>query len=105
MDNKVIDQYTLELEALSEDENKPLPVRCIATNTDDKTTAEEWLSRENTRALLNYVSGNEQTHVNHWMQQLEDHHYADLIVQPGVRCVLNSAELVHLGFNHDELRP
>jgi hypothetical protein len=51
MENTNIDRYTLELEALSEHENSPMPVRCIATNTDDKTTAEIWLTLEKTRAL------------------------------------------------------
>jgi hypothetical protein len=105
VENRVIDQYTLELEALGEDESKPLPVRCVATNTDDKTAAEAWLTLDHARTLLGYVCGNDETHVDHWMQQLEDHHYADLIARPGVRCVLNSAELVRLGFNHEELRP
>ena len=43
MDNRVIDRYTLELEALSEHEHSPMPVRCIATNADDNSAAEAWL--------------------------------------------------------------
>jgi hypothetical protein len=109
MDNRVIDHYTLELEALSEDEKNPLPIRCIATNTDDKSTAEAWLSLEKTRSLLSFVCGNDETHVDHWMQQLQDHHYADLIAQyrgsNSDRCVVNSSELLPFGFDHDELRP
>lgn len=109
MDNRIIDRYTLELEALSEHEKSPSPVRCIATNTDDKSTAEAWLSLEETRALLNFAYGNQQTHTDHFMQQLEDHHYADLASpQPEAqqaRCVFNAIDLLPFGFVHDELRP
>jgi hypothetical protein len=111
MDNRVIDHYTLELEALSEDENKPFPVRCIATNTDDKTTAEAWLTLEKTRALLNFAYGNEQTIVDWCMQQLEDHHHVDLIApQPGGakasgRFIFNAVDLLPFGFVREELRP
>jgi hypothetical protein len=107
MDNRVIDHYTVELEALSEHEHCDLPVRCIATNTDDKSAAEAWLSLYNTRALVRFVYGDE--HVNTWMQQLEGHHYADLIAQyrgsKAEHCIVNSADLLRFGFNHDELRP
>ena len=108
MNNGVIDQYTLELEALSEHENATFPVRGIATNTDDKSSAESWLTLTQTRALLYYVYRNEE-HVDNWMQQLKDHHYTDLIAQQrGThidRCVLNSSELLPFGFTRDELRP
>lgn len=105
-----IDHYTIELEALSEDENKPLPVRCIATNTDDKSTVEVWFSLETTRALPSYIYGSEQTIVDSWKQQLEDHHYADLIAEVDKkgkpsRCVLKSQELLQFGFPREELRP
>jgi hypothetical protein len=106
--NKVIDCYTLELEALSEHENAPQPVRCIATNTDDKSAAEAWLTREKARVLLKMLYGYDE-HVDGWMQQLADHHYADLIAQQrGTkfdRCVLNSTELLPYGFRHEHLRP
>jgi hypothetical protein len=115
MDSRVIDRYTLELEALIEDEQSSQPVRCIATNTDDRSTAEAWLSLAMTRALLNFAYGNEQSLTDYWMRQLEDHHYADLIAQqPDApqsgstkppRCVFNAMELLPFGFVHDELHP
>ena len=110
MNNVVIDRYTLELEALSEHENSPTPVRCIATNTDDKTTADAWLTLEKTRALFSFAYGNEQTIVDWCIQQLEDNHYVDLIApqQEGAktsRCVFNAAELLPFGFVREELRP
>ena len=58
MDNRGIDRYTVELEALSEHEQSQQPVRCIATNTDDNSTAEAWLSLAMTRALLNFAYNN-----------------------------------------------
>jgi hypothetical protein len=110
MDNRVIDRYTLELEALSEHEHSPMPVRCIATNTDDKTTAEAWLTLERTRALLSFAYGNEQAIVDWCMHQLEDHHYVELIApQPEgtkvSRCIFNALELLPFGFVREELRP
>jgi hypothetical protein len=109
MTNKVIDRYSLELE-MSDDLAQPgLPVRCIATNTDDDSTAEVWLTLENTRALLNFAYGNEKDIVDWWFQQLQDHHYADLIAEQGlskpIRCIFNAAEILPFGFQQEELRP
>lgn len=108
MNERVIDHYTLELEALSEHENLVSPVRCIATNTDDKSSAEAWLTLEKTRALLKFVCG-EDEHVDMWIQQLHDHHYADLVTQysgskPN-RCIVNSVQILPFGFIREELRP
>ena len=109
MMNKVIDQYSLELE-MSDDLAQPgLPVRCIATNAEDNSTAEAWLTLESTRALLNFAYGHEKDIVDSWFQQLQDHHYADLIAQQGatkpIRCIFNSAEILPFGFKQEELRP
>lgn len=111
MTNRVNDTYTVELEALSENGNKPLPVRCIATNTDDRSTSEVWLSREKTRALLNMIWGSDHSAVDCSMQQLEDHHYVDLIsefdetAKPIRRCLVKSEELLPFGFPRGELHP
>lgn len=110
MNNIVIDRYTLELEALSEHESSSTPVRCIATNTDDKPTTETWLTLEKTRALLSFAYGNEQTIVDWCIQQLDDHHYVELIAPQAEgaktsRCVFNAAELLPFGFVREDLRP
>jgi hypothetical protein len=109
MQNRAIDRYSLELDAPAENTEAGRAVRCVATNTDDNSTAEAWLTLEQTRALLNFACGNEQSIVDSWLQQLEDHHYADLIGQQGAskpsRCIFNSTELVQFGFSQDELRP
>jgi len=109
MRNKAIDHYSLELEASTEHTEADPPIRCIATNTDDNSTAEVWLTVEQTRALLNFGYGNEQTMVDSWLQQLEDHHYADLVAQQDaskpLRCIFTSKELTHFGFSRDMLRP
>jgi hypothetical protein len=106
--NNVIDRYTLELEALSEHEDVPQPIRCIATNTDDNSVAEAWLTRERARVLLKMLYGFDE-HVDAWMQQLADHHYADLITQQrgatSDRCIVKSTELLPYGFRHEDLRP
>ena len=109
MDNRVIDQYTLELEALSEHENSATPVRCIATNMDDNSTAETWLNLVQTNALLHFLYGNEGDIMDNYLLQLADYRYVELIMQPGGRvsdrCVVNSKELLRFGFDRDELRP
>jgi hypothetical protein len=107
MDNKIIDQYTLELEMLSEDEGKPSPVRCIATNTDDKSTAEAWMTREMSHALLGFFTG---TDADYWAQQLAENRYVDLIsshTNTGVplRYIINAPDLPRFGFSREELRP
>ena len=109
MQNRAIDRYSLELEAPAENTDASLPVRCVATNTDDNSTAEAWLTLEQTRTLLNLAYGDEKSVVDSWLQQLEDHHYADLISEQRAskpsRCIFNSTELLQFGFSQDELRP
>lgn len=109
MMNRVIDQYSLELEMSDNLAPPGLPVRCIATNTEDNSAAEAWLTLESTRALLNFAYGHEKDIVDSWFQQLQDHHYADLIAQQGAtkpsRCIFNSAEILPFGFKQEELRP
>ena len=100
--NTIIDDYTLEAEI--QDENAPCPVRWIATNTDDKSTAEASLSFERSSDLLNSVY---REHAASQMEILRSHGYFKLVSQEGVttRCILNSAYLVPFGFSRDELRP
>jgi hypothetical protein len=109
MNDIVISHYTLELETLSEPENEGLPIRCIATNTNDESKVETWLNLVQTNALLSFLYGNEPSIVDTWMRQLADYRYAELIAHPGGRmrdrCVVSSEELLRFGFNRDELRP
>jgi len=104
MNNKVIDQYTLEAEIQFENENTPLPVRWIATNTDDKTTTETWLSLERSRALLEFICGE---HAESQMQILRDHGYLSLVFQQGGNTgyIVNAPDLVRFDFSASELRP
>jgi hypothetical protein len=106
--DKAVDHYTLELDAPSEPAGDNL-IRCIATNTNDDSTAETWLNLVQANALLSFVYGNEQSIVAVMLDQVADHRYAELIAQPGGRirdrCVVSSEELLRFGFNHDELRP
>jgi hypothetical protein len=109
MTNKVIDRYSIELEMPADLAQPSLPVHCIATNTEDGSTTEVWLTLESTRALLNFAYGHEKDIVDSWFQQLQDHHYADLIAQQGatepIRCIFNSSEILPFGFKQEELRP
>jgi hypothetical protein len=102
MNTVVVDQYTLEAEIIFENENTPLPVRWIATNTDDKSTAETWMNIEQSRVFLEFVFGE---HAGAQLEILRDHGYLDLMADAKTRCVLNSHELLRFGFAASELRP
>jgi hypothetical protein len=109
MKDKTYDHYTLELEAPREPEDETLRIRCIATNTNDDSTAETLLNLVQANALLSFVYGDEQSIVAALLDQVADHRYAELIAQPGGRmgdrCVVSSEELLRFGFNRDDLRP
>jgi hypothetical protein len=100
MNNSVIDQYKLEAEI--QDENATLPVRCIATNSDDKSTAEAWLSMQRTRDLFSFMYGE---HAASQLELLREQHYHQFIASLTSPCVVNSRELVPFGFLPEELRP
>jgi hypothetical protein len=100
--NRVIDQYTLEAEILFENENTPLPVRWIATNTDDKSTAETWMNIGQSRVLLEFVFGE---HANGQWEILQEHRHLELMADAKTRCILNSHDLLRFGFVTSELRP
>ena len=102
MNTVVVDQYTLEAEIIFENENTPLPVRWIATNTDDNTTTETWMNIEQSRVLLEFVYG-EVAGVQ--LEMLQDHGHLELMADAKTRCVLNSHELLRFGFAASELRP
>lgn len=108
MTNKVIDRYSIELEMPADLAQPGLSVRSIATNTEDGSPPEAWRALESTRALLNFAYGHEKDIVDSWFQQLQDHHYADLIAQQGatkpIRCFFNSSEILPFGFKQEELR-
>jgi hypothetical protein len=96
------DQYTLEAEILFENEHMPLPVRWIATNTDDKSTAETWMNIEQNWILLEFVFSD---HAEGQLEMLQDHLHLELMANAHARCVLNSHELLRFGFAASELRP
>jgi len=103
MNSIVIDQYTLVAEILFENEKTPLTVRWIATNTDDKSTAEAWLTLEWSLDLLEFVYGE---HADSQMQLLREHLYLELIAQqsPKSLCILNTADLLRFDFSASDLR-
>ena len=100
MNNRVIDQYKLEAEI--QDENATLPVRCIATNTDDKSTAEVWLSMQRTGDLFSFMYGE---HAASQLELLMEQHYHEFMANSKSPCVVNSSQLVPFGFSPEELRP
>ena len=106
--SKPIDQYTLELEALTEHDHSQHPVRAVATSTDDGSTVEAWLTKNQTRASL-LLACSEITFVDYFMQQLEEHRSVDLISQYGSkrsdRLIFTPRELIDFGFDPDEFRP
>lgn len=102
MDNRVIDDYRLEAEI--QDENSTLPVRFIATNTDDKSTAEAWLTMDRATALYVLVYGELGAAQ---FQLLREHGYHELTSQEGRKsyCIVRSEQLIPFGFSPDDLRP
>jgi hypothetical protein len=111
--NRMIDQYRLGAEIQYENENTPLPVHLIATNTDDNTVAETWLTFESLRAHLSKLCLGSEAVVDGWMKELEDHGYTAFGApqpEPVKRAATNRAifkaeQLIPFGFSFSELRP
>jgi hypothetical protein len=103
---KVIDEYVVELERLSEHDGSPKPIRAIATNTADRTkTAETWWSWAATKINLFSVMGSD-VMVQWYLQLLEDNRHVELEsslpdAKPG-RVIFRPHELIRIGFNPDE---
>ena len=110
MNRQPIDHYTIQLQMLIGAETCPPTVRCIATSTFDQTTAEAWISMEQTRSLLRYAYGGFKDSVDLWMQQLQDHHYVALAAKYNEKstpdhCLFDSHELLSYAFIREELHP
>jgi hypothetical protein len=105
---KVVDQYIVELERLSEHDGSPNPIRAIATNTADPSkTAETWWSWEAAKINLFSAMGSDPVMVEWCLQQLEDHRSVQLEsslpgTKPG-RAIFNPHELIRVGFDPDDL--
>jgi hypothetical protein len=104
--DKAIDNYTLELKAPSEPGTE---IRCIATNTNDNSTAQARMNLKLTNELLSFLYGSEQSIVSEFMRWLADYGSAELFAQPAGRTrdrlVVSSEDLLRFGFNRAELRP
>jgi hypothetical protein len=110
MENRVIDDYRLRAEI--QYETADLPIHLIATNTDDDSTAETWMTVESFRAQLGQICGGDAT-VDGWMNELENHHYTEFgAPQPEPvkgaatnRAIFKAEQLIPFGFSVSELRP
>lgn len=104
--DQAIDNYTLELKAPSEPGTE---IRCIATNTNDDSTAQARMNLTQANELLSFLYGNEQSVVSEFMRWLADYGSVELFAQPGGRTrdrlVVSSQHLVRFSFNQAELRP
>lgn len=105
MDNRVIDWYRFRAEI--QDATATLPVRVIATNTDDESTAEASLSMENGAAFYELAYGEFGASQ---FQLLREHGQHELISGQGTAgsksyCILSSEQLIPFGFSPDDLRP
>ena len=111
MNDRAIDRYRIKAEI--QYESAPLPVHLIATNTDDHSTAETWLTAESLSAHLDHYCHCDPIIVKAWIQELKDYSYTDFgSPQPysvkGAatnRAVFNSDELIPFGFSASEMRP
>ena len=110
MVNKVIDEYRLTAEI--QYENAPLPIHLIATNTDDDSTSETWMTFESLRAQLSQICGGDAT-VDGWMNELENHYYTEFGAPQHEpvkgaatnRAIFKAEQLIPFGFSVSELRP
>jgi hypothetical protein len=113
MVNRVIDEYRLTAEI--QYENAPLPIHLIATNNDDDSTAETWMTVESLRAQLsqNCPGCDGDATVDGWMKELENHYYTEFgAPQPEPvkgaatnRAIFKAEQLIPFGFSVSELRP
>ena len=112
MENRVIDNYRLKAEI--QYETAPLPIHLIATNTDDDSTAETWMTPESLRAELRKtcpgVEG--EAVVDGWMEELENSLSTEFgAPQPEPvkgaatnRAIFQAQQLIPFGFSVSELR-
>jgi len=113
MKNRVIDEYRLTAEI--QYETADLPIHLIATNTDDDSSTDTWMTFESLRAKLSQVcpGPDGDATVDGWMQELENHHYTEFgAPQPEPvkgaatnRAIFKSEQLIPFGFSVSELRP
>jgi len=102
-----VDQFSLELERLSEHDSSENPVRAIATNRKvSSKTAEAWWGLAQTRAnLLSLL--HDEVIAESFFQQLEDHRYVELNSRVGSTktdlVVFNPDELIRVGFDSADL--
>lgn len=111
MDNEPIDDYKLKAEI--QYETADLPVHLIATNIDDGSIAETWLTLDRLSAQLRNLCSGDPTIVEAWMQHLRNGYFTDFISpqnEPVKGAATNRArfkadELLPFGFSVSELRP
>lgn len=113
MVSRVIDEYRLTAEI--QYETADLPIHLIATNTDDDSTAETWMTAENLRAQLRKICPGRdgEATVNGWMEELENHQHTEFgAPQPEPvkgaatnRAIFKAEQLIPFGFSVSELRP
>ena len=111
MHNEPIEDYKLKAE--TQFETADLPVHLIATNIDDGSIAETWLTPDRLSAHLRHLCSGDPTIVEAWMDELENNHSTDFISpqhEPVKGAATNRArfkaeELLPFGFSVSELRP
>jgi hypothetical protein len=113
MTNNVVEEYRLTGEI--QYETADLPIHVIATNTDDDSTTETWMTFEDLRARLSQICPDPDgdAAVDGWMKELENHQYTEFgAPQPEPmggaatnRAIFKAEQLIPFGFSVSELRP
>lgn len=111
--NRAIDEYILRAELPFDNQTMSLPVHLIATNTDDNSKAETWLTVNDLRAHLRHVCPGNEHIADGWIQQLEVDGYTEFGAAqpehvPGAatnRAKFKAEQLIPFGFSVSELRP
>jgi hypothetical protein len=115
MANGMTDEYRLTAENQYEYEKDDAPIHLIATNTDDDSTTEIWMTLKDLRAKLSQMcpSPDGDTNVEGWMTELENYRQTEFgAPQPESvkgaatnRAIFKAEQLIPFGFSVSELRP
>jgi hypothetical protein len=94
--------YTVVLEATDKSSGVDF-VRAIATSSTDQSVSEALLTRAQTRSLLEFANGGEQSIVDKHMEQLELDHRVEVRSSKNKPCIFLAYELVKFGWNPEKL--
>lgn len=94
--------YTVVLETVAEGSGAHF-VRAIATSATDQSVSEAFLTRGQTRSILEFANEKEPSIVDNYMKELDKRHAVEIRSSKGELRVFLAEQLVTLGWKHDDL--